>query len=103
MDRGRAPESLDNQASGRRRFLKVAVGVLTGAATVALAAPLVVTLIGPMYRRQKGVFTSIGRVDALPQGEPVSGVIDLGPAEVVFVVDRGKAGREHASREEAEL
>jgi menaquinol-cytochrome c reductase iron-sulfur subunit len=65
-------QDIGEKDSGRRRFLKVAVGILSGVATVALAAPLVATLIGPMYRRQKVGFASVGRLDALPQGEPVN-------------------------------
>jgi len=65
-------QDIGEKDSARRRFFKAAVGVLTSLATVALAAPLVATLIGPMYRRQKVGFASVGRLDALPQGEPVN-------------------------------
>jgi len=68
----RPQQSSEATDTPRRRFLKTAVGILTGVVALFFAGPMVATLIGPMYRRRKAGFAPVGRIDALPQGQPVN-------------------------------
>jgi len=56
----------------RRGFLKAAAAVLGGLVALVLGAPMVVTLVAPIYRKQKGHFAKVGRIESLPQGEPAN-------------------------------
>jgi len=66
------PEQPESNQVDRRGFMRAAVGVIGGLAALALAAPMVATLVGPMYRRQPKRFTRLGSVDALPLNQPVN-------------------------------
>jgi menaquinol-cytochrome c reductase iron-sulfur subunit len=54
----------------RRGLLKWAVGWLSGAILALIAWPLVASLIGPMYRKSRRRYLSVGRLDAIPLGTP---------------------------------
>jgi len=68
----RPEQSSEATDTPRRRFLQTAVGILSGIVALFFAGPMVATLIGPMYRRQKAGFAPVGRIDALPEGQPVN-------------------------------
>ncbi len=63
--------SADEEGSTRRGFLKLSTGMLGSVVAVILAAPLVGTLVGTIYRTKKLQWTKVGEVDLLPLGQPV--------------------------------
>lgn len=52
----------------RRRFLKLARGVITGVGAAILAIPLVGSLVGPSLEKGKRHFTQVADLSALPTG-----------------------------------
>ncbi len=54
----------------RRGFLKAATAVLGSVVTLALAIPLVGTLVGTIYRTKKLQWARVGEVDSLPLEQP---------------------------------
>lgn len=65
---GLLPQPLE---AGRRRFFKVATGVLAGFVGAVLGIPLLGSLIGPSFRKKPATFSWAAEVDSLPGGRPV--------------------------------
>jgi menaquinol-cytochrome c reductase iron-sulfur subunit len=61
----------DRVENGRRSFLKLATGALALLTGVVIGAPIVLNLIGPIYRRRKLSWAKAGRIGLLPEGNPV--------------------------------
>ena len=59
------------QDIGRRRFFKVASGVLAGFVGVVFGIPLIGSLIGPSFRKKPATFSWAASVESLPGGRPV--------------------------------
>lgn len=57
--------------TGRRRFFKVATGVLAGFVGAVLGIPLLGSLIGSSFRKKPATFSRAAPIDSLPGGRPV--------------------------------
>jgi len=59
------------QATARRRFLQVVIGVFSALIGLALGIPLVAALVGSSRRQAGRRFSEVGSVASLPVGRPV--------------------------------
>lgn len=57
-------------APARRRFLKLMIGVLSVLVTLALAAPLIGTIIGSSFRTKKLKWVRVGSITSLALDQP---------------------------------
>lgn len=62
---------MDVADTGRRSFMKWAIGGISVAATAMMAWPMVGNLIGPMYRKAALHFSKVKKVDQIPTTGPV--------------------------------
>lgn len=65
------PVQLPEQETARRRFLKLAVGVLAAVNGLVLGIPVAAALFGPARKRKKAVWFAVAEVGPLPQNQPV--------------------------------
>lgn len=54
----------------RRRFLKIAIGLLNGLLALALAVPGVAYLLTPAFRKGRAAWVSIGQIDDFAKATP---------------------------------
>ncbi len=62
----------DQKEMARRRFLRLMIGALSGLVTLALAVPLIGTIIGPSFRTKKVNWVKVGDVNSLALEQPVN-------------------------------
>jgi menaquinol-cytochrome c reductase iron-sulfur subunit len=63
---------LSQPEATRRGFLKLIVGALSALVAVAMAIPLIGTLIGPSFRLKKPKWAKVGDITSLTVGEPAN-------------------------------
>jgi menaquinol-cytochrome c reductase iron-sulfur subunit len=58
--------------STRRRFFKLAIGVLTFLSGLAVGIPLIGSFVGPAFRTMRTNWIKVAGVGTLPAGQPIS-------------------------------
>jgi menaquinol-cytochrome c reductase iron-sulfur subunit len=58
--------------ASRRRFLRLATGMISAIISLLLGIPFLAALIAPTYRRTPSPYARVGDVGPLPQEQPVS-------------------------------
>lgn len=71
LESGLAVQASPEIDRGRRKFLVMAIGILTSLMGVALGIPLVSSLITPGTRKTKQAWSRVAGLDSLPEGQPV--------------------------------